>query len=100
LIHAVIAFVCAVEPSAFRVPVEQVVALPALEVLADVELAFVVEPPPELLLLLLQAASAVMAASTPAATPTRLILTIGTPSSIDVPIGTLGVRNGATGERR
>jgi hypothetical protein len=79
------ALVCAVEPSAFRVPLEHVgapaVLLP-VDVLGEVPL---VEAPPELpddFALLLQAASAATATSTPAATPARLSFTIGSPSSV------------------
>jgi hypothetical protein len=93
----------AVEPSALSVPLEHVGAAPAAAAVEDP--AVVLEPPALLvvllddpLLLLLQAASAVTATSTPATAPARLSFTIGSPSSIDLSIATLGARNGASGE--
>ncbi|MEO9133515.1 MAG: hypothetical protein ABI301_00745, partial [Jatrophihabitantaceae bacterium] len=84
LIHWLIAFVWAVEPSAFSVPVEHtgapaavvllplVVGVPELVVLPG---AGVVVPPPPLLLLP-QAASATAPTRSPAATPVRLSFTL------------------------
>jgi hypothetical protein len=83
--------VCAVEPSAFNVPVEQTgaVAAGALESVVD---GLVEVPVPVLvggfvlpvLPLLLQAASAIAPAMSPAATPVRLSFTLDSPSSCDM----------------
>jgi hypothetical protein len=90
----------AVEPSAFKVPLEQVGVVAAA---ALVEAELLLEPPAFFVLsddpaLLLQAANAVMATSTPTAWPARVSFTIDSPSSIGVPIATLGAGCGGSGE--
>jgi hypothetical protein len=75
LIQAVIAFVCAVEPSPLSVPVEQL-AFAALLIPPAADEEDLDDPPlPLPLPLLLHAASAVTASSTPAARPARLSFT-------------------------